>query len=158
MSVVQRFFFSVRENGSVEAGTVIEYPSEYTHEGTEEVWENQSRAFYKNGGWVVYDLIQLTRDTESTVLPGTEISVTATLPIDTPDSEISFVVYFNNDPIIDPTTVAVAEGQAQKAFIFEDEGYYFIHAQSEHHGVAVVGVSVYATSGSEEAEDTAGNS
>lgn len=65
------------------------------------------------------------------------VEVTATLPADTPDAEVTFVVD-GGAPVTEP----VAQGTATHAYAFTAPGIYRITVSSQHHGAAVVEVTV----------------
>jgi hypothetical protein len=50
---MKRYLFEIDAEGKPIKGTVVEYPDEYTVEGTEEVWLNTGRSTYVNGEWVI---------------------------------------------------------------------------------------------------------
>jgi len=139
--MAQKYLFGLDETGKVRIGTIMYYPDEYTVEGTEEVWLNQDRAFYdtETGQWTIYD--RLTASGPATATTGETITVTATLPVDSPDTEISFQVRFGNETS-EPVTVPVTDGTAEQQFSFDVEGAYTIIISSVHHGSASVGVTV----------------
>ena len=139
--MAKKYMFGIDENGKAMMGTVLEYPDEYTTEGTEEVWENQERAFYdeQTGTWTVYD--RLTVSGPNSAMIGETITVTATLPENSPDDEVTFQVRFE-DELSDQVTVTAIDGVAEQQFSFDTEGVYTIIMSSVHHGSASLGVTV----------------
>jgi hypothetical protein len=65
------------------------------------------------------------------------VTVTATLPADTPDAEVTFQVDGGQS-----YTEPVVNGQASHAYAFSLPGTYRIQVSSAHHGQAVVEVIV----------------
>lgn len=65
------------------------------------------------------------------------VEVTAALPPDTPDTEVMFAVDGGT-----PVTEPVVQGQAVHAYAFAQPGTYRITVSSQHHGTAVVEVTV----------------
>lgn len=140
--MAQKYMFSVNEQGKAATGTVIDYPNEYTHEGTQEVWENQERAFYVDGQWIIYDKIAL--DVPTSGAADEEITATATLPADSPDSEVTFSVRYQ-DQEWEPITASAMDGQAQTTLEFAEVGAYQITVSSMHHGADVQEILIHET-------------
>lgn len=63
--------------------------------------------------------------------PGEIVTLTATIPLDSPDPAVSFLLPGNFE-----VTEPVVGGQAQHLVQFEDSGSYFIAASSDTHGTA----------------------
>jgi len=147
--MAKKYVFSIGENGKVLTGTILDYPDEYTVEGTKQVWENQERAFYdaQSGNWTVYDRLSAAGPASATV--GETITVTATLPAGSPDTEVSFQVRFGSETS-DPVSVPVTSGAAEQELTFDVEGAYQIIASSVHHGSAFLGVNVVEQTGNPE--------
>lgn len=63
MTINTKFMFQIDANGKVISGTKLEwsgdptaipsYPSNYTTEGTQQVWDNQDLSTYANGAWTI---------------------------------------------------------------------------------------------------------
>jgi hypothetical protein len=146
LSTTKRYLFAVSEDGRPSIGTVVEYPAEYTVEGTEEVWLNQDRAFFVDGEWMVYDPLIVEKGQNGDITTGATLNVTAFLPPDSPDTEITFAAIRDGQPVTEPITVQAEDGQAVHQFTFTNPGQYIITASSQHHGSAAVGVTVIAAS------------
>lgn len=65
------------------------------------------------------------------------VEVTATLPTDTPDTEVTFSVE-GGAPVTEP----VAQGTATHAYAFARPGTYRITVSSQHHGTATIEIEV----------------
>ncbi|MBC7334878.1 MAG: hypothetical protein H5U01_01220 [Clostridia bacterium] len=65
------------------------------------------------------------------------VVVTATLPLDTPDTEVAFQLV-GGQAYVEP----VVGGQASHAYVFTQTGVYEITVSSAHHGATVVEVTV----------------
>lgn len=102
------------------------------------------RAFYENGQVKVYDPLSLT--VPSVVAVNTPLTVVAILPANSPDTEVQFMVAWQDADGVwhrtDPVSVAVVNGRASKDFQFAVAGKYLIEALSEHHGLASAEVVV----------------
>jgi hypothetical protein len=137
---MNKILVSIDADGKAVAAITVSYPDEYTHEGTEEVRQNLERAQHTPDGWVIHDPLQLVLSAE-TVQTGDEVTATVTLPTNTPDSEVEFVVSYDGESL-DPEVVAVSSGKAVATFSFEQPGVYRVTARSRFHGVATKGVTV----------------
>jgi hypothetical protein len=126
--------FGLAENGQVRIGTALDYPDEFDVEGSEDVWNNQNRAFYNNGQWTIYDPLAVA--VPASAATDETITATATLPAGSPDSSVTFQVTFNGEAA-DPVALGVVDGAASQQFSFDTPGTYRITASSEHHGAAV---------------------
>lgn len=139
---VKRYFFQLNEQSQAVNGVEVIYPAEYTVEGTAEVMANQERAFYIDGEWIIYDRLTIAKSSDEPISVSDEITVTATLPADSPDNEVVFTALFNGRPLAEPVDVAVTDGQAVQAYIFDKPGYYTVSASSTHHGGAATVIVV----------------
>ncbi len=66
------------------------------------------------------------------------VEVTATLPLNTPDTEVIFTLRGGGTPIKEP----VVQAKAVHAYAFASAGTYRIAVSSAHHGTAYVEVTV----------------
>lgn len=138
-----KYYFAIDNSGRILKGCAVhtfEEPMEdCIIEEDEQVWLNQNRAFYSitTGKWVIYSPIILTVPTSVTV--NVPITVTATLPTGSPDTEIKLCVAWQDVSgelhRADPMTVSVVDGQASMDIQFSTAGRYLIEAFSEHHGL-----------------------
>lgn len=106
-------------------------------QGSREVWENQDRAFYDaaTGTWTIYDPIAVTASPNQAAVNDV-VEVTATLPTDTPDAEVTFAVE-GGAPVTEP----VVQGQATHAYAFSLPGTYSVTVSSAHHGSQTIEVT-----------------
>lgn len=92
---------------------------------------------WREGGVVkVYGELAISA-TPNPVAANSVVTVTATLPPDSPDTEARFQVYggdFYSSPVV--------SGQADHTYVFSAPGTYRIAVLSAHHGTAAVEVTV----------------
>lgn len=133
--MAKKYFFSLDANGKPANGTIMNIPDEYTHEADENVWLNQDRAFFENGAWTVYEPIVISVPEIAEV--DATVSVSATLPVGSPDTDVSFVVSYtdeNGEQTMEPIVVTAVDSVASHDFAFAVAGTYQISASSTHHG------------------------
>lgn len=131
------YLFQVDSNGKIITGQALEG----WVNGDINVWNAQERAFYDTttGKWTIYDPIQITSPATATV--NTAFTVTATLPTNSPDTEVQFNVIYNGQAG-EPISVTVTNLQAVQQFSFAQPGKYTITVSSTHHGAASAEVTV----------------
>lgn len=138
-----RYLFGLDANGAIVIGTVIDDPSavipiEYSVEGTLQQWQAQERSFHDAiaGAWTTYPLLTVAASPNPAVANQT-LTVTATLPAGSPDSQVAFRVVGGASYV-----ETCIDGQATHAFAFAAAGTYRIAVSSTHHGVIEVEVMV----------------
>lgn len=131
------YLFQIDNNGAIVAGQSIEG----WINGDENIWNAQERAFYDSvsGKWIIYDPIQI--DAPATATVNTTFAVIATLPTNSPDTTVNFIVSYNGQ-VGEPVSVEVVDGQAVQQFSFTQTGTYTITVSSVHHGSASAEVMV----------------
>jgi hypothetical protein len=134
------YLVAVDESGKAHSGASI--PIDGYLQVTEDIYNNIGRAFYIDGEWVIYERLSIAKSSDEPISVGDEITVTATLPADSPDSAVTFSVVFNGVLLSEPVEVAVSDGQAVQAYIFDKPGYYTVSASSTHHGGAATVIVV----------------
>lgn len=140
---MKKYVFGLNPNGQVKIGTILEYPDEYTIEGSEDVWNTQNRAFYVDGAWTIYDPLALVAAPSSAVV-NQVFNVIAQLPENSPDTVVNFSVQHDLEVLQDNLSVTVVDGQVSQAFSFDTDGAYKIIISSEHHGTIVAEVTINA--------------
>lgn len=137
-----RYLFAVDDNGKCLMGCAVADgdgpPADMNIEGDATVWLNQERAFYDSAAkkWTVYDPIA-TSTTPNPAAVNAVVELTATLPPDTPDTQVTFALEGWT-----PVTESVVQGQATHAYAFTAPGTYRVTVSSAHHGSATVEVVV----------------
>jgi hypothetical protein len=131
------YLFQIDSNGKIITGQCLEN----WVNGDGNVWNAQDRAFYDatTGQWVIYGPIQINVPTTASV--NTAFTVTATLPSNSPDTSVNFVVVYNGQSGT-PISANVTNLQATQQFNFAQAGTYTITVTSTHCGSASAEVTV----------------
>lgn len=147
---MKKYVFTIGENGKAHTGTVLEYPDEYQYDGSEDVWNAMERSFYdkESGKWTVYDPLTIAGPSEAVV--GDVISVTVTLPDESPDSEVTFSIRLDDGESTELGSVSATDGTAEMKISLDSAGSYTVFTTSEHHGWANMGVAVNERTTNEE--------
>jgi hypothetical protein len=138
-------------DGKAKAAITINYPDDYTHEGTEEVLANLERAQFVDGQWIIHDRLQLVGPSTASVCE--QVEIVATFPAGSPDSEARIdVAHIEPNGTLteaDPITVPIADGTASQTLEFAEPGTYRITVSSRFHGAQTLGVTVVEPEASE---------